>query len=558
VAEDCDDLNAAIHPDAVEVCDGADNDCDGEADGELATDQSTWFADADSDGYGDLLTEVLACFAPTDHVDNSEDCDDSDDARSPSALELCDAVDNDCDGEIDEADAVDAPSWYVDSDGDGVGWAAISVEACTIPDGYAPESGDCNDLDSAIHPEADEVCDGADNNCDGEADEGLDITWYADNDADGFGNPDVTAESCAGPAGFVENDSDCNDSDASIHPDADEVCDHLDNNCDGEIDEDSALDVVTWYRDADDDGYGDAGIISAACDAPEGYLSDGTDCDDADASVNPGTEEFCDELDNDCDGTVDEGLDGLGAECAAVSCLELYEGDSAVPTGLYWLDPDGLGAFETFCIMDEAGAGAGWTLAIRGTLDGSYDGSFGKDITDGKGFMQSFESVLMTDIMVVPGEYDLFASDPAAPEHYAVYNGIGDETRTLQEEIEDCCTGSSDVDWGIAPPHGMSYSSDSLDTSGGEMSGLSLRMSQFAGPNDGMFFVIGDSGVTHTRRVDGGSMGVQLGFGLGFHAWEDWTTWSGWDTTCGESGYRDPASSDPSHSCTPEGAIFVR
>jgi hypothetical protein len=208
--------------------------------------------------------------------------------------------------------------------------------------------------------------------------------------------------------------------------------------------------------------------------------------------------------------------------------------------------------------MDPSGAGAGWTLAIRGTLDRSYAGSFGKEITDENGFMHSFDSVVMTDIMVVPGTYDLFAEDGAAPEHYAVYNGIGDETRTLQEEIEDCCTGDSGVDSGGAPPHGVSYSSASLDTGGGEMAGLSLRMRQVAGPNDGMFMVIGNGGVTSSRHVSGGSVGVQLGFGLGFHAWTGWTTWEGWNTTCGAAGYRDPFSSDFAGSCTADGAFFVR
>jgi len=109
-------------------------------------------------------------------------------------------------------------------------------------------------------------------------------TWYADGDGDGFGDADAPLEGdCAGPpAGYVEDASDCDDSDVSINPDALEVCNELDDDCDGEVDED-ATDAGTWYADADGDSYGDGAVETTRCGQPSGYVDDATDCDDDDA-----------------------------------------------------------------------------------------------------------------------------------------------------------------------------------------------------------------------------------------------------------------------------------
>ncbi|GEM_PF-2076295 len=110
-------------------------------------------ADADEDGY-----------------DETEDCDDSDSGVSPGATELCDGVDNDCDGLIDEDDAADASTWYADQDGDGFGDGEIARNACQQPSGYLADDGDCDDDDAATRPGAEEICgDGIDNDCDGNA-----------------------------------------------------------------------------------------------------------------------------------------------------------------------------------------------------------------------------------------------------------------------------------------------------------------------------------------------------------------------------------------------------
>ena len=171
-------------------------------------------------------------------------------------------------------------------------------------DGFTADQ-DCNDNDGTIYPSADELCDDIDNDCDGEVDEDLRITLYSDSDGDGFGNPNASESACEINEGWVENDTDCNDSDATVYPNADERCDDIDNDCDGEIDEDVR---IQWYADADDDGYGDPDVLLKECNPPKGYVSDNTDCNDSTPTAYPSAEEVCDEIDNNCDGTVDEGV----------------------------------------------------------------------------------------------------------------------------------------------------------------------------------------------------------------------------------------------------------
>jgi len=145
------------------------------------------------------------------------------------------------------------------------------------------ESGgdDCNDDDASVNPDASESCDGVDNDCDGEVDEGVSTTYYADADNDGFGDPDVAMDACEALAGYVPNPDDCNDADSTIHPDAEELCDGLDNDCDDSIDED--LSSATWYVDADGDGYGDPDSPVVACAQPDGTVGNALDCVDTDA-----------------------------------------------------------------------------------------------------------------------------------------------------------------------------------------------------------------------------------------------------------------------------------
>ncbi|MBN2797663.1 MAG: putative metal-binding motif-containing protein, partial [Deltaproteobacteria bacterium] len=348
--QDCDDTDATVFPGAEEICDGADNDCDGEVD-EDANDAPSWYADADGDGHGDAAAAVTACAAPEGSVATDDDCDDTDAAFHPGAPEtdcadpadyncdgsvgfadadgdgfaaceecddnesavfpggeeVCDGLDNDCDGLVDD-EASDALAWYADVDGDGYGNAAVSERACEAPAGFVSAAEDCDDLAAAAHPGGTEVCDGLDNDCDGTADVAATdaSAWYADADGDHYGDPEAEVRACAAPQGHVATAGDCDDAHAAAHPGGVEVCDSLDNDCDGEVDEDAA-DAPRWYQDLDDDGFGDAEVALESCAAPPGYVAGDQDCDDGDGDVFPGAEELCATAwDDDCDGQVNE------------------------------------------------------------------------------------------------------------------------------------------------------------------------------------------------------------------------------------------------------------
>ncbi len=243
-----------------------------------------------------------------DGVLSDRDCDDEDPDNFPGNVEVCDGQDNDCDTVVDD-DPYDVITWYLDADQDGYGSSETTLEACELPDGYSANDEDCDDLDAATYPAAPEDCDGSDQDCDQYIDEdveGEEVTWYADNDGDGYGSPFYTESACTQPSGHVENAEDCDDLDSSIRPGGTESCNDQDDDCDSAIDEDSPVGATTWYIDYDGDGYGSTSFTQDACEAPTGYVDDTSDCDDADRDVHPGATEACNEVDDDCDTTVDE------------------------------------------------------------------------------------------------------------------------------------------------------------------------------------------------------------------------------------------------------------
>ncbi len=302
---DCDDADPAIRPGAEEACDGIDQDCDGVVDEGVT---GTFFADEDGDGFGDPATSLEACEGA---VDNDRDCDDTRADVFPGADEVCDDVDSDCDGAIDEEGTT---LWFTDADGDSFGDPGSGVLDCA-PDGRVASWTDCDDADATVFPGATEVCDGDDQDCDGTSDEGLTTTWYIDYDSDGYGADVYVRSGCTAPTGYVATDDDCDDAEPEVNPGATEVCNTVDDDCDGAVDEDDAADVSTWYADGDGDGWGETVSAVDACSSPDGYVSPDGDCDDTDATAYPGAPERYDGVDDDCDGAVDDNTwIGTGAD----------------------------------------------------------------------------------------------------------------------------------------------------------------------------------------------------------------------------------------------------
>ena len=219
---DCDDNDVSINPAATEICDGLDNDCDGEIDEEVTT---TYYIDVDGDGFGDPEVYTDACEKPTGYVPTGTDCDDANPDAYPGGNEVCDDADNDCDGEVDE-DLSDI--YYADGDGDGYGDPDSATESCVELEGFVLNDEDCDDTSANAYPGNLEVCDEIDNNCDGQVDEGVTTTYWADVDGDGYGDAALTTEDCSLPTGYAENAEDCDDSDAAVNPAATEYCNGYD------------------------------------------------------------------------------------------------------------------------------------------------------------------------------------------------------------------------------------------------------------------------------------------------------------------------------------------
>jgi hypothetical protein len=229
-AGDCDDTNADIHPGAVEVVDGIDQDCDDRID------DGTVGADDDGDGY---------CEATYSCTDGSlpGDCNDGVPNVNPGEIEdYADGIDNDCDGIVD----------FGTTDVDG--------------DGFSVAGGDCDDEDANRTPGALELVDGVDNDCNGLIDDG---TVAYDDDGDGYCESAICSdESLPGDCDDRSEDVDPTDglADGRLnHPGATEVADWADNDCDGEVDEGTV--------NSDDDG--------------DGFTENGGDCDDTDPDVSP-------------------------------------------------------------------------------------------------------------------------------------------------------------------------------------------------------------------------------------------------------------------------------
>ena len=211
------------------------------------------------------------------------------------------------------------------------GLGLVGLLACGDGDGDGYGSGrDCDDQAAAAYPGGVEVCDGLDNDCDGNIDEDVSILVWLDADGDGFGDPSRSRRVCETPANSAPNGDDCDDADAGASPNGIEACDGVDNDCDGTPD--NGVGSPFW-PDADGDGFAASTEGERlACERPEGFAAALGDCDDADPAAHGADgSEVCDGLDNDCDGLVDDGLlvrpwpvdadgDGVGGAATVLGC----------------------------------------------------------------------------------------------------------------------------------------------------------------------------------------------------------------------------------------------
>ncbi len=304
----------------------------------------------------------------------------------------------DCD-DTDAAVGLPPLAAYLDADGDGAGDDASAELVCALSAGLVATGGDCNDDDDAIGPTEPEHCDGVDEDCDGSVDDhAIDaVPWYPDVDGDGFGTDLGEVEaSCAAVAEASLEAGDCDDGDELVFPGSVELCNGVDDDCNGEVDDDP-VDSPTWYADADQDGFGDDAASTVSCPPPPGTAAVGGDCDDEDPTRSPGAAEACgDELDQDCDGEAPRCV-WSGVHNASVEGINLRGSAAGGQLGsavvnLGDVDGDGLDDLAASAAQAETSAGKVWLVpgaglgASGGIAAVSTGMADGEDAGNGAGF----------------------------------------------------------------------------------------------------------------------------------------------------------------------------
>ena len=288
---------------------------------------TTYYADTDGDSYGSTTDTVNTCNPqPVGYITLSGDCNDAAAAINPTAAEACNDLDDNCDGIIDNMTVCPTPNALANTVGPTSAvltwgslpcadsysvryrqktgattyglwsaWVNTATNSATITD-LIPNTtyqwnvkSICINKESATAPKIFTTC--------------AAVTYYADNDADTYGNPAMSVLACnIAPTGYVTNATDCNDNVAAINPAASEICDLIDNNCNTAIDE--GFPTYSGYTDADGDGYGNPSSYINTC-LSIGYVGNCQDCNDANAAINMNVVETTNSLDDDCDGLID-------------------------------------------------------------------------------------------------------------------------------------------------------------------------------------------------------------------------------------------------------------
>lgn len=344
---DCDDNNPSVYPGAPEIqCNEIDENCDGEDSCENP-ELKTYFEDADGDGFGNPDESEEAETKPEGFVLDGTDCNDENPDIYPKATEACNGIDDDCDESVDEGVL---KRFFADQDGDGYGDPNSSKQTCVQPDGYVANGHDLapNDKDKIgldidedgiddlvdncrgiTNPnQADDDGDGVGDLCD--EDSGDFKKYYLDSDGDGYGDSSIFREAYARPEGYAADSTDCNDEDPNIHPYAPERCNYIDDDCDGYADE--ILLTGTFYKDNDGDLFGNIDEPIHHC-MPEGYVDNSLDCDDTNKDINPGMEEICNGIDENCNEDVDEGFLDTDEDDFADCVDEDDDGDGILEDG---------------------------------------------------------------------------------------------------------------------------------------------------------------------------------------------------------------------------------
>lgn len=401
-------------------------------------------------------------------------------AKTP-AEEVCDGVDNDCDGKIDPEGAKGCVTYYTDNDLDGYG---MGVGKCLCYDpgpGYAIKSGDCNDSSTAIHPGAKEVCNGLDDDCDGIVDnENAEkcTPYLFDNDGDGWASevnasnqrclcgPDPVTKFTAQP----KLDWDCDDTRPDVFPGAKEICDGLDNDCDGITDPEGSGLAEPYYYDGDGDGFGLTDKYKLLCSPDPPYSTKKAgDCNDQDPNINPVAPERCNNKDDNCNGLTDEGdpavmcppiggIDlhgtvGCAQKCIIVQCEEAKVDEN----GVYipgWNDLDGDYKNGCECQSDQWEQYDGHSCATAVDLSVPFG-----DFTD-NGFKQVIEGNISSaddeDWYVVNATDPTWNTEPGGSDNYNLTvrftqnpnkTFLLDIYRGTCAESNNVCKGGTTTEW---------------------------------------------------------------------------------------------------------------